>query len=44
MAGTSEDVHSEKEETGGHVKKKLEDLPESMYKEVDDSGRGERGM
>ena len=31
-------------DTGGRWRKKHEDSPEGMYKEVDDSGRGERGM
>ena len=28
----------------GRSRKKHEDRPEGMYEEVDDSGRGERGM
>ena len=35
--------HSIKD-TGGRSRKKHEDLPESMYKEIHDDGRGERGM
>ena len=35
--------HSIKD-TGGRSCKKHENLPEGMYEEVDDSGRGERGM
>ena len=29
---------------GGRSRKKHEDPPEGMYEEVDNSGRGERGM
>ena len=35
--------HSIKD-TGGKSYKKHEDSPEGMYEEVDNSGRGERGM
>ena len=31
-------------DTGGRSRKKHENPPEGMYEEVDDSGRGERGM
>ena len=31
-------------DTGGRSRKKHEDPAEGMYDEVDDSGRGERGM
>ena len=34
--------HSIKE--GGRSRKKHEDPPEGMYEDIDDSGRGERGM
>ena len=35
--------HSFKD-TGVGSRKKHEDFPEGMYEEVDDSGRGQRGM
>ena len=31
-------------DTGGRSRKKHEDLPEGIYKEIHDNGRGERGM
>ena len=31
-------------DTGGRTRKKHEDPPKGMYEEVDDSGRGERGI
>ena len=31
-------------DTGGRSRKKHEDPPKGVYEEVDDSGRGERGM
>ena len=31
-------------DTGGRSREKHDDPPEGMYEEVDDSGRGERGM
>ena len=31
-------------DTGGRSRKKHEEPPEGVYEEVDDSGRGERGM
>ena len=31
-------------DTGGRSRKKHEDLPEGIYEEVDDSGRGESGI
>ena len=49
MASTSEDVmvrmkKNVLETSWRKVLKKYENPPEGMYEEVDDSGRGERGM